>query len=276
MEASQSQALAVVAPASQQITVFSSESAFVSAQRMAKALVSSDLVPEVYRGEGKIGNALVALEMAQRMGASALAVMQNLHVIHGRPSWSSSFIIAAVSTCGRFSPLRFRMTGEGDDRQCVATATDLASGEVLEGPPSSIAMAKAEGWYGKNGSKWKTMPELMLRYRAAAFFGRLYAPDILNGMQAREEIEDVIDIAPERSEPRNVTPEPPPASTAEALDKTPPATRRTRTPKPEPSQPAGSEPAAQQPASAEKPAQSATPAAFADPAAQHKAEPDEF
>ena len=196
MQETQSAQLAVIPSTSQQVTVFSSEQAFVSAQRMARALVSSDLVPEVYRGEHKIGNALVALEMAQRMGASALAVMQNLHVIHGRPSWSSSFIIAALATCGRFSPLRFRITGSGDDRECIAFATDIKSGEVIEGPASSIAMAKAEGWYQKNGSKWKTMPELMLRYRAAAFFGRLYAPDILSGMQSKEEVEDVIDITP--------------------------------------------------------------------------------
>jgi hypothetical protein len=43
------------------------------------------------------------------------------------------------------------------------------------------------------------MPELMLRYRSAAFFARLYAPDITLGMQTAEEVED---IAPER----NVTP----------------------------------------------------------------------
>ena len=43
---------------------------------------------------------------------------------------------------------------------------------------------------GKNGSKWQTMPELMLRYRAATFFGRLYAPDILMGMRSDVEVYD--------------------------------------------------------------------------------------
>jgi hypothetical protein len=174
----------------QQITAFSSASSFEAAQRMALALCSSNIVPEQYRGKDNIGNAIVALEMAQRIGASPLAVMQNLNIIHGRPSWSSTFIIAALNSCGRFAPIRFLVTGEGDGRECVAWTTDK-SGERLEGPPASIAMAKKEGWYGKNGSKWQTMPELMLRYRAAAFFGRLYAPDVLNGMQASEEIEDV-------------------------------------------------------------------------------------
>ena len=45
----------------------------------------------------------------------------------------------------------------------------------------SIAMAKAEGWYAKNGSKWKTMEDLMLRYRSAAFFARTVAPEVALG-----------------------------------------------------------------------------------------------
>jgi hypothetical protein len=173
-----------------QLSAFSSAASFEAAQRMALALCSSNIVPEQYRGKDNIGNAIVALEMAQRIGASPLAVMQNLNIIHGRPSWSSTFIIAALNSCGRFAPIRFTVTGEGDSRECVAWTVD-SSGERLEGPPASIAMAKKEGWFGKNGSKWQTMPELMLRYRAAAFFGRLYAPDVLNGMHATEEVEDI-------------------------------------------------------------------------------------
>ena len=52
-------------------------------------------------------------------------------------------------------------------------------------------MVKAEKWLQKNGSKWQTMPELMFHYRAASFFGRLYAPDILKGMHTIEENLDI-------------------------------------------------------------------------------------
>lgn len=175
--------------------VFSGESAFETAQRMAKALATSDLVPTTYKGN--ISNCLVAMELSQRTGSSVLAVMQNLNVIHGKPSWGSSYIIAALNACGRFAPLRFRKEGEGDNRTCVAWTVDK-SGEVLEGPPVSIAMAKTEGWFDKNGSKWKTMPELMMMYRAAAFFGRLYAPDVLMGMQTDDEVRDVTPAAAEK------------------------------------------------------------------------------
>jgi hypothetical protein len=187
------QELAVTSASSttSQITAFASESGFESAQRMARALVSSKLVPTTFQGDDNIGSALIALEIAQRLGASPLMVMQNLNVINGRPAWSSQFIIAALNSCGRFSPIRFDVTGTGDDQSCIAWAYDKATGDRLEGPPCSITTAKKEGWFSKTGSKWQTMPELMLRYRAAAFFGRLYAPDLLMGMQSVEEVTDV-------------------------------------------------------------------------------------
>jgi len=179
--------------ASNHLSAFSCASGFEAAQRMALALTSSTLVPKEYQGKGNLGNAVIALEIAQRVGASPLLVMQNLYVVHGKPAWSAQFVISAVNSCGRFSPLRFDIKGEGDARSCIAWAKEKGSNERLEGPPSSIQMAKDEGWLQRNGSKWQTMPEVMLRYRAASFFGRLYAPDILMGMQTAEEVHDVYD-----------------------------------------------------------------------------------
>jgi len=174
------------------MSVFSSGTdAWELAQRKAAALSKSDLVPPQYKNN--VANSLVALEVAQRCNASPLMVMQNLNIIHGRPAWSSTYIIAAINSCGRFEPLKFVMSGEGDKRQCIAVTKDK-NGNVLDGPPVSVAMAKAEGWFDKNGSKWKTMPELMLRYRAAAFFGRLYAAEILMGMRSEDEEREVIEV----------------------------------------------------------------------------------
>ena len=174
----------------QSVTAFANNNAFNGAVKMAEMLCSSDIVPATYRGPSKVGNCVIALEMAQRIGSSPLAVMQNLYVVQGKPAWSATFIIAGINSCGRFSPLRFEMSGVGDDWGCMAWAYDKATGDKLEGPRISIKMAKAEGWFSKNGSKWLTMPELMIRYRAAAFWGRLYAPELMMGIQTREEVED--------------------------------------------------------------------------------------
>ena len=171
--------------------VFGGIQAFEDAQRIAKALASSSLVPQQFQGQQGLANTLVALEIAGRMGLSPLQVMQNLHIIHGRPSWSSQFIIALINGCGRFEPLQYELSGKGEDMACRCVAVEKATGKTVTGPTVSMAMARAEGWSTKTGSKWKTMPELMLRYRAAAMFGRLYVPDLLVGIQSQEEVVDI-------------------------------------------------------------------------------------
>lgn len=175
------------------VDVFANEKNFALAQRVAQMMQLSSLIPDNFKNS--IPNTMIALEMASRIGASPLMVMQNLYVIHGKPSWSSTFIISAINACGRFSPLRFELTGEGDTLRCYAWAYDKRTKDRLEGVVVTMEMAKAEGWVNKAGSKWKTMPELMIRYRSAAFFGRLYAPDILMGMHTAEEVDDFTQMA---------------------------------------------------------------------------------
>ena len=172
-------------------SVFSGIRAFEDAQRIAKALASSTLIPPQFQGQQGFANCLVALEIAGRMNISPFLCMQHLHIIHGRPSWSSAFIIAMVNGCGRFTPLRFEVSGEGESLACYAVATDIKTNQELKGPTITMAMAKKEGWSTKSGSKWITMPELMIRYRAAAFWGRLFAGDLLVGLQTQEEVIDV-------------------------------------------------------------------------------------
>ncbi len=166
---------------------FSSLSNFEAAQRMAKALSQSSLIPKEY--QNNIPNCLIALEISQRLRASALMVMQNLYIVHGKPGWSAQYIISAINSCGKFSPLRFKM--DPNNTECTAYAVELKTGETLHGTKITMAMAKAEKWVDKAGSKWQTMPEQMLRYRAASFFGKIYAPEILMGFQTTEEIEDM-------------------------------------------------------------------------------------
>lgn len=189
---------AVLTQKNDTMLVFSSQESFEQAQRMAQALAASTIVPVQYqkaKTPEAVANCIIALEMANRIGMSPLLVMQNLYVVYGNVGWSSKFLIAALNTCGRFSPLRYEHENEGDlDKwRCRAWAIDRTTNTPLHGAWVSIQMAKDEGWYGKSGSKWKTMPELMLQYRAAAFFQRTYAPEISMGMQTVEELNDVVD-----------------------------------------------------------------------------------
>jgi hypothetical protein len=186
------------------LQVFSGLAAFDAAQRMARALCSSTLVPREYQGQQGLANSLIALEIAGRMRLSPLVVMQNMTPIHGRPTWSSKFLIATVNASGRFSPLRFVFDNPDAPTRCRAVATDKATAEVLEGETITLELARKEGWWsrkdrqGNETSKWQTMTGQMLRYRAAAWWANVYCPEIALGLITQEE---ALDIEPVRAVP---------------------------------------------------------------------------
>ena len=204
---------------------------FDTMQRVCKLFASSELVPDMYKATEKnpiekaMANCMIAIEIAQRIGASPLMVMQNMVPIYGKPSWSSKFLVATVNTCGRFNPLQYRFTEKGMlgmvdytdyvwdnatrskravtkqfdgkkvmDIECVAFTTAKGSDKVLESSPVSIRLAIQEGWYTKNGSKWQTMTKQMLMYRAASFWTSAYAPELSMGMKTIEENQDIQDV----------------------------------------------------------------------------------
>lgn len=178
-------------------TAFTNAASFELLQRIAKTFGTSAIVPAQYKMKSPqdneaLANCVIAIDMAQRMQANPIMVMQNLYIVHGNPGWSSKFLIACLNGCGKFSPIRYEFKGKEntDEWSCRAYAIDKATGEELKGAWVSIGMAKKEGWYGKTGSKWQTMPELMLQYRAAAFFQRAYAPEISMGLNTAEEYQD--------------------------------------------------------------------------------------
>jgi hypothetical protein len=145
------------------------EKLFELAQRKAQIYAKSTLVPKEY--QNNVGNVLIATNMAHRMGADVLMVMQNLFVVHGRPGWSSQFLIGTFNTNGRFTAIKYRFTGEPKTPEwgCQAYCTEKNTGEVIEGTWITWDMANREGWVNKAGSKWQTIPEQMFRYRSAAF-----------------------------------------------------------------------------------------------------------
>lgn len=172
----------------QAVSLFQNKDTFEHVQRVATMFSKSELVPKKY--QGNIGNCVIALEMANRMGASPLMVMQNLDVIQGKPGWSSKFLIATLNSCGKFSPLRYE-DDEKNGGRTRAWAYDMKNNEKVFGTWVSMDMAKAEGWIDKPGSKWKTMPEHMRKYRAASFFTNEFATEVSMGLNTIEEVYDI-------------------------------------------------------------------------------------
>ena len=170
-------------------SIYQSTESFEFAQRQAKSLCESDLVPTGYKGQKGLSNCLVALEMSKRMNLSPLTVMQNLNIIHGRPSWSAAFVSSQILGCNRFKNFDYIVTCKDESLSVQCQAIRLEDNKLVKGTAVTMKMARQEGW--TKNSKYQSMPELMLRNRAATFFGRQYIPDLLLGVQTSEEIVDI-------------------------------------------------------------------------------------
>lgn len=181
-----------IMPQAQQYRSMWNDSAMLEqAWKCADFLSKSALVPETtYQRQPQ--NCLIALDLANRSGMSPLTVMQNLYIVKGKPAWAGQFAIALVNGSRRFAkPLRPVFFGEPNTMSwgCYMETYDY-DGNKVEGAKITMQMAKDEGWIDKSGSKWKTMPEQMLMYRAGAFFARVHCPDVLYGVQMAEEVKD--------------------------------------------------------------------------------------
>lgn len=212
----------------QKKSVFDSIQIFEDAQRMAKPMSTTQFVPKQF--QGRVDDCLIAMEMSFRMGISPMMVLQNIFIVYGRPSFSSKFLIGLVNASRRFKTgIRYEYSGtEGTDSYgCTAWAKDWDD-TILKGTKVTIGMAKAEGWYTKNGSKWPNMPDQMLQWRAGSFFVNAYAPEIALGIQTTEEIIDV-ETEPEKkslfsTDAPSMTPPPlPPKQEQETIEEQPQA-----------------------------------------------------
>lgn len=169
--------------------IFGTSDNFKMAWQMSQALAESTVVPITFQKNP--ANCLIAVEQANRLNMSPFMVMQNLYVIQGKPSWSSKFLIAMINGSKKFdAELQYdeKKDANGKPYSCLAWTTK--NGRRIEGMEVTMDMAKEEGWLAKNGSKWKTLPALMLRYRAASFFASLNCPELTLGIYTKEEIED--------------------------------------------------------------------------------------
>ena len=169
--------------------VWSNKEQFNQLLRAADMVAKSSIIPQTY--QGKPQDCFIAMEMANRMNVSPMIVMQNMYVVKGKPSWSGQACTMLINSCGKFKDVKHIYTGTKgtDNRGCYVKATRIEDNEEICGVEVTMQMAKSEGW--TSNSKWKNIPELMLAYRASAFFARVYCPEALMGVQTAEEILDV-------------------------------------------------------------------------------------
>jgi len=183
----------------QSTSLFGSIANFKEAYVMAQNLAKSSLIPQAY--QNKPMDCLIAIDISNRMGVSPMVVMQNLWVVRGVPSWSGKACMGIIRSCNRYKNVKVNYTGERDKDTwgCYISAVDVSTGEEIRGVEVTIGMAKKEGWYSKTGSKWQTIPELMLSYRASAFFANVYCPNEIMGFKVEGEVEDIAKAEPQKA-----------------------------------------------------------------------------
>ena len=190
MNENEEKGVAIVEQATQLTTnsVWENKDSFNQLLRAAQMLSQTSIIPQSY--QNKPQDCFVAIEMANRMGVSPMVVMQNMYVVKGKPSWAGQACTMLINSCGKFKDVKHIYTGEKGkpNRGCYVTATRISDGSQVDGVEVTMQMAQAEGW--TSNSKWRNMPELMLAYRASAFFARVYCPEAMMGVQTAEEVYD--------------------------------------------------------------------------------------
>ena len=173
---------------------------FEQVQRAALMFASSDLAPEQYRIKNladpaevrrKTANCFLAVQRAAALEVPTMVFLEASYVVHGRVGIGSSFVIGLINARGGFGgPLRWEAVGvKGQDSYGFKAIARTKAGDLVEGPEVTMGMARAEGWV--RNEKYRTMPDLMLRYRAASMFASLYCPELKAGLRTTEELEDM-------------------------------------------------------------------------------------
>ena len=156
---------------------------YEAATRLSKA----KMIPAQFQNSPD--DCLVAIHTAIQMRADPLIIMQNLYVVGGKPGWNAAFAIAQANRSGYFkTPIQYRYKGEGESREVQAYAVLKATDTEVQAV-ATYNMAKLEGW--TRNKKYQSMPDHMLSYRAAMFLIRKTCPEVLLGLPAVEELQDV-------------------------------------------------------------------------------------
>lgn len=168
-------------------------STLTEAMEMAKLMANSQMVPKDYQGRPE--NVLVAVQMGVELGLPAVASLQNIAVINGRPALWGDAVLAIVKSHHAYEWINEYFQDDG-----TAVCVIKRKGEPEQTRTFSDADAKQANLLGKSGP-WSTNPKRMKQMRARAFACRDVFPDALKGLSVAEEAQD---IAP----PKDITPAP--------------------------------------------------------------------
>lgn len=153
------------------------------AMKLAEMMSRGKLVPNHLQGSP--GDCLMVIEQAGRWGMSPFAVAQSTSVIQGKLMFEGKLVAAALHTSGALATrLAYDYSGEGASRVVRVSAT-LAGETTPRFVDVRLADAKTT-----NGM-WTKQPDQQLAYHGARVWARRYAPEVMLGVYAPEEMEPV-------------------------------------------------------------------------------------
>lgn len=149
--------------------------------RLAEMMSRAKMVPAHLQGHP--GDCLMVVEQAGRWGMSPFAVAQCTSVIQGKLMYEGKLVAAALHTSGALKTrLEYLYSGEGADRTVTVSAV-LAGEDAPRTLPVRLADAKT------TNKVWITQPDQQLAYHGARVWARRYAPEVMLGVYAPEEME---------------------------------------------------------------------------------------
>ena len=157
-------------------------------QKLGDVLLKSGWLPEHYKTSAQI---IAGIIKCRELDLPIHGGLSKMYVVNGRVSMEGELILAMIYRSKELKSISI----EGDSHQC--TVVMERNNGVKHTLRYTIEMAKMAKLHEKKNSQWVMRPDVMLRWRAIAYCGRLVFPDLILGIMLPDEMEEVLSTIPE-------------------------------------------------------------------------------
>lgn len=175
------------------------ETKFNQAIKLAGTLAKSSIVPSHFRGKPE--DVFACLVLGAELGFQPMQSLNAIVMIQGNATLKAQTMLALVRS--RCPKAIIEITEEGDTVSCLAKRDERDLGyKASWNKDKAYDAGFAKAW-DKENKKWITkdnwvkQPKTMSRWRSVSEACRVVFPDILQGLYASEEIEDLPPIVHE-------------------------------------------------------------------------------
>lgn len=159
------------------ITPTPSENEYLIMRSQAESLVKSGFLPSAIKTPEQ---ALAIILTGRELGIPAMAALNTINVIQGKPTISPQLMLALIKRSNQLEDIRI------DQTKSSVTVTMKRKGNTAHSETFGTAEAMAMGLSGKDN--YKKQPQVMFKWRALSACSRVVFPDIILGLYTHEEM----------------------------------------------------------------------------------------